>query len=309
MINLINKNNLRELYARFPESLFSVDDHETYVNSLIKGLSITSDKDVVIAGLCKDIADTLTQVMARLYKTASLFGSYKIAICENDSTDGTSDMLKEYASADKNIILTQEDIGHTGFSSKDKSLERASWLSYLRNLQFNDIKKIEDNIDYIIFIDLDLDGGWSYDGILNTFAYPLSEWDAMTANGIYFRSVTLTTKDRQGSVLNVEKDNEQLFYDTWAYRKFGVEELDNSDKANLLSFERGEKPFEVFSNFNGLGVYKYGAVKDFEFGAEEHEDGSVSCDWPYLHRRMRKFGKKIFLNPSLITLYSPHEFS
>ena len=65
----------------------------------------------------------------------------------------------------------------------------------------------------------------------------------------------------------------------------------------------------MFSNFNGLGIYKFEDVLGCTFSAEENEDGTVTNEWAYYHREMRKLGKKIFLNPSLVTLYSPHEFS
>ena len=66
---------------------------------------------------------------------------------------------------------------------------------------------------------------------------------------------------------------------------------------------------KVFSNFNGLGIYRFEDIIRCEYGAEQHEDGTVDCDHPYLHKQIRNNGGSIYLNPSMITLYSPHEFS
>jgi hypothetical protein len=125
----------------------------------------------------------------------------------------------------------------------------------------------------------------------------------MTANGIYYRTVKVKTNKETSEV------SERLFHDTWAYRDFNCEELKPCKVVNLYSFERGAPPVEVFSNFNGLGVYNIKDIEGCKFGAEENEDGTVMNEWSYYHREMRRRGKKIFINPSLITLYSPHEFS
>jgi hypothetical protein len=158
-------------------------------------------------------------------------------------------------------------------------------------------------VDYIVVIDLDLEGGWSYDGILNSFAYDLNGWSAMTANGIMYREKKTRFKDQES--IEIEK----IFHDTWAYRDYGTDTLKPCEVVNMYQFERGDPPVGVFSNFNGLGIYKFEDVLGCKFSAEENEDGTVTNEWAYYHREMRKLGKKIFLNPSLVTLYSPHEFS
>ena len=65
----------------------------------------------------------------------------------------------------------------------------------------------------------------------------------------------------------------------------------------------------MFSNFNGLGIYKFEDLIQCEYGAIRHDNETVTCDHPFLHKQMRDKGGTIYLNPSLITLYSPHEFS
>ena len=65
------------LYSRFPEALFGVEDNGLYINSLACGLEVTSKLNVVITGLCKNIAPVLDHTIARLYKTSSYFNSCK----------------------------------------------------------------------------------------------------------------------------------------------------------------------------------------------------------------------------------------
>ena len=294
----------QHIYSRFPESLFPPTNNEEYIRSLIRGLQVASGLNVVITGLCKNIASVVDHAVARLYKTAELFNNYRFLVYENDSDDGTAERLRYYASQDDKFLLAQETVWHKGFDSISRELARPLYLGSLRN-KCQDLIMNMDNfkIDYIIVIDLDLEGGWSYDGILNSFAYDLSAWSAMTANGIMYREKRTKFKGQE----SVEV--ERIFHDTWAYRDYGTDILKPCETVNKYQFERGENPVEVFSNFNGLGVYKFEDTQGSKFGAEKNEDGTVTNEWSYYHREMRKKGKKIFLNPSLITLYSPHEFS
>jgi len=300
------------LYSRFPEALFEAEDNEPYINSLARGLAVASKLNIVITGLCKNILPVLDHTIARLYQTSKLFNDYRFIVYENDSEDGTSERLKEYASKDDQFILLQESTGHKGFDSTSKTLDRALYLSMLRNKCKNLIVDLKDyKIDYVIVIDLDLEGGWSYDGIINSFAYDLDGWSAMTANGIRYEDRVTRTGDQESRACC------RLFHDTWAYRDYGCEEL-AEDRSHLgarsrgvsgYCFERGDPPVEVFSNFNGLGIYRFEDIIRCEYGAEQHEDGTVDCDHPYLHKQIRNNGGSIYLNPSMITLYSPHEFS
>jgi len=297
--------NPHYIKSRFPESLFSALNAEEYINSLYLGMNVASNQNVVITGLCKNIAPVLDHTISRLYQTSQLFSGCKFLIYENDSTDGTAERLRQYAAKDINFTLIQEPTGHSGFDSISREVARPLYLGQLRNRCQDAIVELSrfHSIDYVIVIDLDLDGGWSYDGILNSFSYDLDGWSAMTANGLMYREKTIKAGDQS------EVEIERLFHDTWAYRKFGDEDLKKCEVINLMKFDRGEPPIGVFSNFNGLGIYKLEDIIGCKFGAEENEDGTVTNEWSYYHREMRKAGKNIFLNPSLITLYSPHEFS
>ena len=104
--------NLEYITSRFPESLFSAENAEEYICSLKSGLEIASDINVVITGLCRNISNVLDHSMARLRVTSEFFADCKYLIYENDSDDGTSERLQEYARADRDIILIQENTGH-----------------------------------------------------------------------------------------------------------------------------------------------------------------------------------------------------
>ena len=82
-----------------------------------------------------------------------------------------------------------------------------------------------------------------------------------------------------------------------------------SAEVNEFSFNRGESPVEVNSNFNGLGIYKYEEAIDCKFDAIMTDSGSVVNEWAYFHNEMKKRGSRIFMNPSMIALYTPTIYS
>ena len=287
------------VYSKFPESLFPCKDASENSRRLVKGLKYTRNKSVVVVGLCRNIRSNIHQLMARLDKTSSLFKNCNFVIYENDSDDGTSEILREYDSQDSRIHLIQEVAGWDQFE-RTRDYNRAKYLSTLRN-KYLDYVKSEFHPDYMIVVDLDIKGGSSYDGILNCFSY--TGWSVMSSNGIIFREKKLTFKDQ------TEIEYEQILFDTWAFRAMGNEDVIPDGSVNHLKFNRGEKPQQVFSNFGGLAIYKWDDVKNHEYGARRMDDGSVMCDHPFLHKQIRQAGGNIFLNPSMITLYSPTEFS
>ena len=234
---------------------------------------------------------------------------------ENLSNDDGSDsvelserqkgMLKKHFENDTKTTLAQETTGVPMFG-KTRELDRPRYLAGLRNISFEGIRLLNKffPVDYIIVVDLDLDGGWSYDGICHSFSY--DNWSAMTANGMEYVDATYVSSN--GDEFSEYKP---LFYDTWAWRdiKTDMRNIPDSAEVNEFNFSRGDEPIEVNSNFNGLGIYKYEEAIDCKFDAVMNNDGSVVNEWAYFHNEMKIRGSRIFMNPSLITLYTPTIYS
>ena len=141
----------QHIYSRFPESLFPPTNNKEYVRSLIRGLQVTSGLNVVITGLCKNIASVVDHTVARLYKTAGLFNDYRFLVYENDSDDGTAERLRYYASQDNKFLLIQEPVGHKGFDSISRELARPLYLGSLRN-KCQDLMMNMDNLFMVLVI-------------------------------------------------------------------------------------------------------------------------------------------------------------
>lgn len=293
------------LYSRFPEELFAAENSNDYLRRVAQGASIASSKNVIITGLCRNIMPVLKHAVARLRKTGELFNDYRILIYENDSSDGTSEALRKYFQKDNKTTVVQEITGAPMFG-KTRELNRPRYLAGLRNISFEGVRLLNKffPVDYIIVVDLDLEGGWSYDGICHSFSY--NNWSAITANGLEYVDATYVGTD--GTTFSEYKP---LFYDTWAWRCIDTKmtEVPESAEINELRFNRGDEIVEVNSNFNGLGIYKYEEAIDCKFDAIPTESGDVVNEWAYFHNEMKKRGSKIFMNPSMITLYTPTIYS
>jgi hypothetical protein len=182
-----------------------------------------------------------------------------------------------------------------------------------------------DNFKYVIVLDLDIIGGWSYDGVLHSLSYlSLSQpafdsdtdefkayksIDAVTSNGVLTEPNNITPLEDRA---NWHHASDLLFFDTWAFRFHGQPLILTKDVGinNCIALWRGQPPFVVESNFNGLAIYKTHPFMNFRYSATkpEAEGFTVNCDHPSLHREMNEAGCSIILNPSMIVSFSSHSF-
>jgi hypothetical protein len=134
----------------------------------------------------------------------------------------------------------------------------------------------------VILLDTDLHGGWSYDGVANTYGH--IGWDFVGAYGLIFRRVGWAP-------------NRLAHYDAWAYRKDLAFTPLTTKQVNAIHFRRGEPLQAVSSCFGGLGVYTMPAYLAGRYDGWDVEHVTFHRE---LHRR--GFGRT-FLNPSQIVLY------
>jgi len=303
------------LVSTFPDDIFPPPEHlqEEYTSLVEKGLSACSNRSVILCGICRDVANVIELNLIRLYRIASAFKDYKIIIYENDSKDTTRLILEEYAKAnDKFHFITgkMDDSEYKDLVDNGKDTDhffRATAIANCRNEYLKYIKNLEDidNFDTVMVFDLDLRGGWSYEGIAHSFQM-LEELDpnigCISANG------KLSDYYNERDLEDVDPKN-HLFFDSWAFRMLNEEEPVNVQRFNGINLSRMDDLVEVNSNFSGLAIYKKEAILPCIYGSKKWSDGVVDCDHPFLHRQMRNNGWKIIINPSMLSSYSHHKFS
>jgi hypothetical protein len=207
---------------------------------------------------------------------------------ENDSTDGTKAALRNWANQNELVAFESENVNSRTWENDLRGNDRKYWMALARNryLEYARTYCERYRVNYIIIVDTDLQGGWSYHGILNSLGH--NNWDVIGSNSLYYHTEKNKTM--------------RLYYDSWAFRPLGHPEALSDVEANLFVWQRGEPMLQVNSAFGGLGVYHpHFLYEDVNYTAED-------CDHPSLHNQLCEKGYHIFMNPSQITLYNNSEF-
>lgn len=267
----------------FPDWLFptSVESWSEYRRLVELGQSRMRGAKVVICGLARDVADILPQSIARIERLGEHFADYRVVIYENDSRDATPALLADWTERNHRVQAMRERIGDP-INPTARCLRRAARMANYRNRCLEVVRSQFADFDYVIVVDTDLQGGWSDDGVANTFGH--EAWDFVGSNGIIFK--------RQGRDLNVP-----IQFDAWAFRRNGDFAALTTTAVNCLRWQRGESLAPVTSCFGGFGVYRMPALLSARYAGWD-------CEHIPLHFAMRRNGfHRVFLNPSQITLY------
>jgi hypothetical protein len=297
--------------TNFPEDLFKPLNIPLHHYRVKEGGKICKENSILFCGICRNVGDILDLNISRLHRTGTLFKNYKIFIYENDSSDDTLSVLQKNRS--DSVVYLSEHREDKDYLKKIQSGEdmyhynRCKVLSECRNKYLSYLENMEEDFDYICVLDLDLKGGWSYDGIKHAILTLENDKcnGAVTSYGVL--------ADKYGK-LNLEDAEVQKYvmYDSFAFRpknwNKGLHIL-STPTFNEIVLSRGDEPFEVQSNFGGMAIYKKAALLNKRYGAKEWSFGYVDPDHVVLHNQMIQDGWKIMLDPSMISSYSHHKYS
>lgn len=275
--------------SKFPEALYPATKNSLleYNKRVVAGHGVAASSRVIICGLARDLGDTLYKTIARIECLGSMFEDYLVVIYENDSSDSTRSVLQTWTGLNYKVCPIFENLKKKR-NEQDKSNGRTVDMAYYRNqyLAFARELAVGFKPNYLITLDTDLDGGFSYEGICNSLSY---DYDVVGSNGLFYR-------EWEGKM-------QRLYYDSWAFRKLYHPSAHADEEINLMVLNRGEEPFQVISAFGGLALYKWSSIPD------EVWYTSGDCDHVTLHKQMIERGfDKIYVNPSQITLYSPTSY-
>lgn len=287
----------------FPEELFPAVNQDV-VNL---GKEISSNKRILFCGICRDVGNTIHKNIKRIKRTAEKFKDHKVYIYENDSSDNTTEILKEFKN--KSLIEcttdNREDKNYKDIISQGldvKHLNRCNVLASCRNNYIDYLKNNCNDYDYMCVIDFDIHG-WSYSGFYHSIACIENAKDisSMSSYGVL------------GDVKNtryIENCKQFLFYDSFAFRPLGLNVPMTRGlqvQFNLLT-PLNSNLTEVESNFGGMCIYKTDTIKDAKYSAKEH-DKFVDCDHVCFNREIKNNGYKHYFNPNMVVSYSKHRFS
>lgn len=261
-----------------------------------------NNKSIIICSIVRNAEKGLRINIPVIKKLCSYFNDYKVFVYENDSTDSTKQLLKEWASHDsQHVIVSLNDNDHTATipSQKDTgkvnpffSARRIEKMTRLRNQYMIFVEQQGWEADYMMVVDLDV--AWlSLDGILDSLNSE-REWDAVAAFG-YSLSPNLHKR----------------YHDTYALTEYGDEEPQTMEKIHSYASKYGRMKgtkewIKVYSAFGGLAIYRFKAVKGLKYQtlANDDEKVEVHCEHYSIYKQMRECGyDKVYINPQMEIKY------
>jgi len=268
--------------AAFPEELWPpVIEPNHYENRVTQGQAAMRDKRVVICGLARDIVKTLPDTIQRIERLGEMFADYRVVVFENDSVDGTLEVLRQWAKSSNRVHVLSERL-RAPVNRQIRCALRGSRMAFYRNKYRDFVAAHFADFDHCVVADMDLPVGWSYDGIANSFGW--ANWDAVGSYGVIFQRIRYR--------LNVP-----VHFDAWAFREQGSFAPMPTGIVNRYHWLRGEPLVPVASCFGGLALYRMEAML-----SARYEGGD--CEHVPFHRNMRQQGlSRIYLNPSQIVHY------
>jgi hypothetical protein len=271
------------LGTQFPEDAFPpmAELAAAYRQNCARGYAAMAGMRVAITGLARNIGDMLPLTIARIERLASRFANYRVILYENDSTDTTKPLLLRWANSNPRVMVTMENCADPA-NPATRCLARAERMARYRERCQSLVLERCGDFDATIVLDLDVAGGWSEDGVANSFGQ--RDWDFIGTNGLIYR--------REGLRINALRQ-----YDMWALRLDERLTPIPTAQARRHVYHRGEPLVPVTSCFGGMGIYRMEAFRQGRYGAED-------CEHAVFHRHLIEAGfSRLFLNPSQILVY------
>lgn len=216
---------------------------------------MVESKSIVIAALARDCASALENNIPRIEKLRTCFADSYVVIVENDSKDGTKEILENWKRQSKNIFVISQDF-HTitipakrGNIKSGTSCFRIEKMAKYRNIYMEFIDSLDVPIDYVLMIDVDIEN-FSVNGIVESIENAPDDWGGLFAYG--------TSKSK----IFVPR-----YYDGYAFLEYGNNcfKLEPKHVTFARRYVTAQMCFKSYlrcnSAFSGVGVYKYKLIR------------------------------------------------
>lgn len=233
-----------------------------------------------ILSVAKNISQSFPVFCEFIGKISEKHSELKVCIYENNSTDGTQDLLSKWSLTDSRFSVMSETFTNAQLlakgraCTKDNTPCRMEMIAFARNQLMEYVEPQLNDDDFVIWIDPDMKQCPHMDTLLFWLSKFPSWSDALLANGLSVNG---------------------KYYDSYAYRDrvwpFGVELLGEGYKTTLDDGKHSpndwtvdknksvqkEYPFQgqmipVLSAFGGLGIYRAKAIKGCRYSGTPTDD-------------------------------------
>lgn len=263
-----------------------------------------NDSTIIICSIVRNAEKGLRRNIPVIKDLCRYFADYKIIVYENDSKDGTKQLLCEWTDSDNGHVTALLDdigepvsippIGSTDGANPFYSRKRIVKMAALRNQYMEYVDKQRLVADYLMVVDLDV-ARLNLDAILTSFTEDAPHWDAVTAFG-YSTSPELRRR----------------YHDTYALVEQGHEDKPQTEQeikrlAKKYGKLYGTKEWRrIYSGFGGLAIYRFEVIKGLRYHVLRNGDCrvEVKCEHYSIYKQMAERGfADIYLNPSMTLKY------
>lgn len=272
---------------------FDTEFAQDYHDAAISGIQIASESKCLVVGLARQIAPVVPLTIERLEQLSKFFADFSVHVVENDSTDGTPDLFKEWKPG-FDVTVDSQKLDRPHLPSL-RDADRTRPLAEYRQKCVDHAK--ESDSDYVIVMDYDAWGGFLNEGIMTSIHY-LEDQRSMFGESEFFGMASVGLAQ-----INHIKDSEGnhvwFNYDAWAHRPAWSWRQRPEMWYHYLKPPFGCPPIAVNSAFGGLAVYKTEHFVKGRYSGTLFGEGD--CEHVPFHRSIHKATSKTMgLNPSSV---------
>jgi len=270
---------LEDIARHDPDVLLPVDEAfaDDYVGMTILGREEARHKTVAMVAICRNAMPWLERTLPLVERTARMFRESSVFIYENDSTDGTKDVLAAWADGQTRHASLNDNgrphLNHTIEPVRTHALAeyRAACQQFVAN---------GETPDYVVVFDTDPWGGWSVDGVANSVGHMECD-DTLYGLASYSWAATPQPLD--------------IHYDAFAARLNCWQRRDQN-WFHLWHPAVGSEPVEFRSAFGQLAIYRGYRYLQGRYTGED-------CEHVTFHRSIQWYADvrhtRLCLNPSM----------
>lgn len=279
---------------------FGKTNPERYSKMFRLGIEKAKNLRVVFCAMIRDGEEQIPRIIHDFERFEGRFKDWKLLIVENDSNDKTRELLLQWAKKNKRVKVLGCGVNARVCTMKLPKTEghsitrsRIDKMCILRNIYLDYVKQHFKDYDFMVPVDVDMEGKMYMDGFFNSLGWMISDpsIDMLGANGILklpggiyvpYDSYASTGLQESGVYSN----------DRW---------LSHAIKRKLehLNVPPGDDPIPVDSCFGGAAIYRISSLIKTGFNYDLNKDGGqVFCE----HVIANNYLKNKYMSPSLLVL-------
>lgn len=254
---------------------------------------------IAFVGLARSCAVPLRGNLMRAARIGAGCQQWWLHVEENDSDDDTVHVLAEFCTKHRQATFTSQKLDREHYGAEFAG-RRTIALAEYRDACQRWVRDCAADADYVVVIDFDAWGGWSFEGFLNGLGWLVELQGAYGMAGVsLLEHVTLGMDGDQAKLQPA-----WLHYDCWSLRGVGQPDTYWDDYTRGRGGWKhqwlppvGSEPVPVASAFGGMCIYR---TEPYLAGTY---DGTTDCEHVPYHASVRRAtGQRLYLCPSMRTV-------